>query len=168
MIFLCGMMGAGKTSIAIELAKSMNKKFIDTDDLIVEQEKMSITEIFHSKSEEYFREIELEILRNYNFGNSIVALGGGAICSMERISIVQGKGHLIYIELPINILAERLLKTKDRPLVMEVSFDKKELEYRLEEILKKRERYYKKADIRIDGTQGIREIVTELTGYFNV
>jgi shikimate kinase len=168
MIFLCGMMGAGKTSIGKELARTMNKNFIDTDELIEQQEKMSINQIFHTKSEDYFRDLEMELLRNFNFGNSIVSLGGGAICSMERITIIQGKGHLIYLELPVSVLAERLLKSKQRPLVMEVSFDKVELENRLTEILRQRERYYKKADIRINGNQSINEIVTELSGYFNV
>jgi shikimate kinase len=54
-IILIGMMGSGKTTVGKILADEINFKFIDSDDLIEKQEDKSITDIFLSKGEDYFR-----------------------------------------------------------------------------------------------------------------
>ena len=61
-IYLIGSMGSGKSTIGRLLAKQMNLPFFDIDKMIVDQEKMSITDIFSKYSEEYFRETESNIL----------------------------------------------------------------------------------------------------------
>ena len=54
-LFLVGMMGTGKTTIGQLVAEKMNFKFIDTDDWIEKQNAMSVSEIFNSKGEIFFR-----------------------------------------------------------------------------------------------------------------
>ena len=45
-IYIIGLMGSGKTSVGRMLAKKTNKKFFDIDQIIIEKEQMSISEIF--------------------------------------------------------------------------------------------------------------------------
>ena len=59
---LIGMMGSGKSTIGIAIAKAIRFKFIDTDKEIEKEEKKSITKIFEEKGEKYFREIEKKII----------------------------------------------------------------------------------------------------------
>ncbi len=63
-IFLVGPMGSGKSSLGKKLAKSLDKKFIDTDKEIEKKEKKTINEIFENNGEKYFREKEKEFLIN--------------------------------------------------------------------------------------------------------
>ena len=44
-IILCGFMGSGKTTVGKELARKMNFKFIDTDELIEKEQGITIKEI---------------------------------------------------------------------------------------------------------------------------
>ena len=59
-VFLCGFMGCGKTTVGRLAAKKLGCGFCDTDDLIVEDQKMSIPDIFAEKGEPYFRQVEAE------------------------------------------------------------------------------------------------------------
>ncbi len=45
-IILTGFMGVGKTSVGTRLAKDLGYAFVDTDELIEADQKMTITEIF--------------------------------------------------------------------------------------------------------------------------
>ena len=63
-IFLVGPMGSGKSSLGKKLAKSLDKKFIDTDKEIEKNERKTINEIFENSGESYFRKKEREFLIN--------------------------------------------------------------------------------------------------------
>ena len=62
-IFLIGFMGSGKTTVGRILARKMNAKFLDTDDMIEKAEGMKISEIFRLRGEAYFRDLETETMR---------------------------------------------------------------------------------------------------------
>ncbi len=64
-IFLIGFMGAGKTEIGKILSKKLNYKFLDSDYEIEKYEKMTISEIFKTKGEEYFRNLETAFIKNF-------------------------------------------------------------------------------------------------------
>ena len=79
-IILTGFMATGKTSTGKALSQRTGYPFIDTDDLIVEREGMSITQIFQEKGEPYFRELERSIVSEVSKQDKVViAPGGGAI-----------------------------------------------------------------------------------------
>ena len=61
-IFLIGFMGVGKTSTSHKLSQKLGVKEIDTDAMIVEQEGRSISDIFDTDGEEYFRSVETGII----------------------------------------------------------------------------------------------------------
>ncbi len=63
-IYLVGFMGCGKTTVGKELAKRVNKKFIDLDEEIVSQTGKSIPELFNEFGESGFRDIETQVLKN--------------------------------------------------------------------------------------------------------
>ena len=77
-LILCGFMGCGKSHIGRMLARECTAVFIDLDRYIVDNQKMTIPEIFAQKGEPYFRDLEAQYIRNFR-GRTIVATGGGAI-----------------------------------------------------------------------------------------
>ena len=62
-LVLTGMMGVGKSTVGRRLAKKLSFDFIDIDKVIEEKEKSSISEIFKTKGEIYFRKIESQITK---------------------------------------------------------------------------------------------------------
>jgi len=89
-IALTGFMGVGKTTSGRELARKMNYRFIDMDVEIERQEGMKISEIFATKGEAYFREVETDMLRRYaDEVDVILSCGGGTIKAEENREILR-------------------------------------------------------------------------------
>lgn len=128
---LIGMPGSGKTFIGKKIAKKTGKQFIDIDEKIVEQEKMSIPKIFEQKGEDYFRAVETEVLKKYCACSGMVISTGGGIVTRERNkSVIRQNGKVIWIQREINHL-----ETDGRPLSQKGS---------LEELYHSRKSAYKK------------------------
>ncbi len=117
-IVLIGMMGSGKTTTGKILSQMLGISFIDTDEVIEERENMSISEIFKTKGERYFREKETVVLNSLlNNKPSIIATGGGIILSSENREMIKKRSIPIFLYGDIEVLAKRLEKASDRPLL---------------------------------------------------
>ena len=57
-VFLCGFMGCGKSTVGKVAAGLLGVQFVDLDEHIEQQEKMTIPVIFSKKGEQYFRDCE--------------------------------------------------------------------------------------------------------------
>src|SRR5690625_5362958 len=98
-IFLCGMMGAGKSTIGPRLADLMEKPFADLDQIIEETEKMTIPAIFEKKGESWFRKRERELLiQTAREFNGVLALGGGSLQNQELTDQLKMYGWLVYLD----------------------------------------------------------------------
>lgn len=122
-VFLCGMMGSGKSSLGKKIASKMHWDFIDLDILIEEEEKKTISEIFKNSGENYFRNIETQALQKIILSkkNVIVALGGGTPCFNNNMELINKNGLSIFLNVELNKIANRLLNAKTtRPLIAEL------------------------------------------------
>lgn len=63
-IVLIGFMGAGKSTISDFLKTVFAMEVVEMDQIIAEREGMSISDIFETYGEEYFRNLETELYRN--------------------------------------------------------------------------------------------------------
>jgi len=127
-IVLLGYMASGKSSIGKRLSKKLSMRFLDLDDYIIEQEKMSVSKIFELKGEVYFRLIEHKYLKEILAKDEkfILALGGGTPCyanNMEEIN--KGNTLSIYLQGSTATMIERLIRKKSkRPLIAYLGDDK--------------------------------------------
>ena len=84
LVFL-GMMGSGKSSIGNLVSKKLNLPFVDVDNLIVKNTKMSVSEIFETKGENYFRNLEEKItLKCLKKNKIVISLGGGGFINSKN------------------------------------------------------------------------------------
>ena len=82
-------MGAGKTTVGMELAKKLNYKLIDTDHSIENDQSRKIKDIFSEDGELFFRNLEtLKLKELINVENAIISTGGGIILKDENRSIL--------------------------------------------------------------------------------
>ena len=124
-IFLVGPMGSGKSSLGKKLAKSLDKKFIDTDKEIEKKENKTINEIFENNGEKYFREKEKEFLINIpNNLNMIIATGGGIVTNQENREKLK-ENKVIFLNASIERQNKRTSKSDKRPLLKNVNRLKK-------------------------------------------
>jgi shikimate dehydrogenase len=106
------MPGCGKTTIGRELARRLNKRFIDTDMEIERETGKTPTEIINENGEAYFRELESRavITAAKNSGQIIATGGGSVLLSQNREALLQNS-FIIFLVKDIKLLA-----TTARPL----------------------------------------------------
>ncbi len=116
-VILCGMMGAGKTTIGIKIAECTGRRWYDTDGMIVDRHG-KISDIFEYYGEEYFRKIETEIVKELSGqDNLVISTGGGLVLKSENDKILQENGKIVFLRASLNTLAERLKVDGTRPLL---------------------------------------------------
>ncbi len=118
-VVLIGFMGAGKSSLGKAVAKILQVPLLDTDQMIVESEGMSINEIFRLKGEEYFRNLESETLRKLGDGQEryVLSVGGGTPLREENRPLLHKAGCVVYLKVGVDTLEERLKNDTHRPLL---------------------------------------------------
>ena len=144
-VFLCGFMGCGKTTVGKLAAKKLGCGFCDTDDLIVEDQKMSIPDIFAQKGEPYFREVEANIVKGVCGKKAVVACGGGAMLNPDTAKAASEAGVVVFLDADFETCYERICNDKNRPIA--ASSTKEELRERFD---KRRVLYAAHSDVRID------------------
>jgi len=151
-IVIVGYMGSGKTSIGKKLAYHLKVPFLDTDQMISEQEGIPISEIFERHGESHFRTLEQDLIKNLGQLESFVlSTGGGLPCYNNLMEELNELGTTLFLKRPVRELAHRLSVSKTkRPLIEGQS--KEELIDFIKISLKKRTPFYEKAKFTIPRT----------------
>lgn len=117
-IFLVGLMGAGKSTVGRLLARRLGRRFIDTDHEIEKRNGVTIPVIFEIEGEEGFRRREQEVLADLAQTPDIVlSTGGGIVLRPENREILRDQGFAVYLSARPELLAERTRHDKSRPLL---------------------------------------------------
>ncbi len=149
-LFLVGFMATGKTTIGKRLSSKLNLPFYDSDREIELSLGCSINEYFRIYGESKFRAIEekviIEKIQNNKDNNFIMSLGGGAYLNHSIRKLINFIGISIWLNSDIDIIYNRLKKSKNkRPLI--ITFNTKQ---KLEKLLKERILHYQKAHIQVN------------------
>lgn len=115
-LILIGMPGAGKSTIGIVLAKALAKDFVDTDVLIQLQQSKTLQDIVDNQGYLKLREIEEQVLLNTHYPNHVIATGGSAIYSERAIHHLRQFGQIIFLDVPLAELTERVQDINTRGL----------------------------------------------------
>jgi shikimate kinase len=146
-LYLIGMMGSGKSTVSKLLAERLAYRFIDTDMSIEKICDRSISEIFQTAGEAEFRQIETQVLADISaYTRLVVSTGGGIAMKLENWNHLQ-QGLVVWLDVSVDILVERLREDTSRPLIVNASAN--ELHDKLSLILAERRDRYAAADLRI-------------------
>ena len=148
-IVLFGFMATGKTTIGKILAEKLNYGFIDTDQLIEEDNGKKITKIFEEHGEDYFRKLEKKAVKKAaKLDKQIIACGGGAVLDPRSVEHLKKNGNLVLLKASVDEIIKRTRDDTSRPLLQG---DDPKSKARV--LLEKRSNVYDKvADIMIDTT----------------
>ena len=147
-------MGCGKSYWAKELAQYLNYKHIDSDNEISQQQNLSIKEIFETKGENYFRQLEKKWLNDFDSENSVVAVGGGLPIYNNNMEVLLNKGKVFWIDEPFGVIYERIKNDENRPLLRKSKDE-------LEKLLEDRTAIYAKA-IKIPSPKSVEDFLNNL------
>ena len=144
LVFL-GMMGSGKSSIGYLISKKLNLIFVDVDNLIEEESQISISEIFKTKGEGYFRNLEQKItLKALKGVNKVIALGGGSFINDKIKKEVLINHFSFWLNCDESVLLKRIKGSKKRPLAFQST------DQEIKRLIKERTRIYSKAQFKIN------------------
>lgn len=164
-LILIGFMGSGKTTVGVKLSYRLQVPVEDTDKLIERREGRSINEIFADDGEEYFRQLEMELLSELagKNGSRIYSVGGGTPVRVENRTLLKRLGRVVYLRVSPETVYERLKNDSTRPL-LQCQDPLGRIRQLMEE---RREAYEACADIIIDTDEtdmdGILKKITEET-----
>ena len=144
-IVLLGMMGSGKSTIGYLLSKSIKLKFFDVDRIIEKKTGLKINNIFETKGETYFRNLEekitLKLLKNKR---KIISLGGGGFLN-EKIRKEILKNNLsFWLSWKKSTILNRIYRNKKRPIALKLN------ENDLIKLINYRSKVYCKANFKIN------------------
>lgn len=117
-IVLCGFMGCGKSTVGRVLADRAGLEYVDMDTHIESVAHMRVDEIFAKFGEARFRELETEAARALSRRQGLViSTGGGAVLRPENTAAFKQGGRIVMIDVPLEVIKQRLLGDTTRPLL---------------------------------------------------
>ena len=164
-IFLIGFMGAGKSTISDYLKNALAMDVVEMDQCIVERQGMSISDIFETYGEEYFRELETNLLIEMQSQSNVVVSCGGGVPMRERNVVEMKKnGRVVLLTAKPETILERVKDNHDRPLLE----NNKTVPFIADLMEKRRAKYEAAADIIVNTDhktvlQVCEELVQRLT-----
>ncbi len=159
-IVLCGFMGSGKTVVGNELSKIMGRKFVDTDELIEQEQGVAIKAIFATHGEDYFRDLEFECCKKVSeMKNCVVSTGGGALTFERNAEVLRKSGKIVFLDASFDVICDRIGNSNNRPL-----FRDREKAYELYE--ERKSKYLSAADYVVDGDMSARKTAMNIAEMF--
>lgn len=168
-IFLIGLMGSGKTTLAhyISQQSKVYTAVKDTDDMISDIENSSISDIFLNKGERYFRNAERQLIETHPFENTVVATGGGLPCYNDNMNKLLQKGWVVYLKTTPSLLVNRLWENRSNRPLLASCVTRDDLEKELKRMQDQRLVYYNQAHLIIenngDEKTAFEEIKSKIT-----
>ena len=172
-VFLMGFMGAGKTTLGKALAAHLGVSFIDLDQYIESRYMKSVSQIFATRGEQGFREIESRLLREVGeFDKVIVSCGGSTPLIGDNMDYMLSQGQTVYLKCSNETLLSRLKTARSqRPLIASKTDD--ELALFIESETKRREPGYLRAQYicpgdRLESRDQISETIEYIENLLNL
>ena len=146
-LFLIGFMGAGKSSVAQALGRSLGWKVVEMDQHIAAREGMSIPDIFAQKGEPYFRACETALLKSFAQSEPcIVSCGGGVPMREENVQAMRACGTVVLLTARPEVILDRVKDDHNRPLLE----GHKDIPYIAALMEQRRPKYEAAADLVVD------------------
>lgn len=115
-IFFVGFLGAGKSTLARNLGRMFNRRYIDTDKMVERRRGLTVTKIFNLEGEPQFRLLETEALASLEHERSLlVSCGGGIVETPENIELIHEMGYCVYLEGDIHDSLRQIKRRDTRP-----------------------------------------------------
>lgn len=145
-IVLIGFMGAGKTTVGPLVAEALGWTFLDLDQELVRRTGISVAELFRTRGEPAFREMELGLAEETTgLARHVLAAGGGAFAQAATRDALSRGALTVWLDCGLPAVQRRLSPDGSRPLATDRET--------IAELFVQRESSYRQADCKVDAEQ---------------
>ena len=117
-ITLVGMPGCGKSTVGRHLARHLQLRLVDSDQVIEQRIGMPIRDFFAERGEAAFRRVEEQVIDELSvLPDAVLATGGGAVLSEANRRHLRERCHVFYLRSAPEDLFRRLRHDTQRPLL---------------------------------------------------
>jgi shikimate kinase len=158
-IYLIGMPSSGKSTLGKELTRHIRYRYLDTDRMITNTNRLDVKTIFTQYGEPYFRQLEHDTLHAIRSNSKLViSTGGGMPCFNDNMSYIKQNGISVFLNVSVEIIYDRIQRHSgnDRPLLDKEQSD---ILQTLKDKQAERLQFYSQADITINGEITARELL---------
>lgn len=142
-IVIIGFMGAGKTTVARELATKTQLEMVDTDDLLAQQFTQPTGQLLTQVGEPKFRELEFQTFQQALVDKQpIIATGGGIIESQASLELLQTLPSVYWLQVDYDVCWQRIANDQSRPIVAQSSYDELHARFERRQVLYQRAASY--------------------------
>lgn len=117
-ISIIGMAAAGKSTIGRELARLIDWPHVDTDHIIESVYGVRLQQIADRMDKERFLDLEDNIVSRINLKRILISTGGSVVYRDPAMLHLASLGPVIYIEVPLPIILERIARKPERGLAI--------------------------------------------------
>ncbi|HEX7928836.1 MAG TPA: shikimate kinase [bacterium] len=159
-VVLIGFMASGKTSVGKRLSRRLGYRFVDTDQFIEEELGCTIAELFITKGEPFFREMETRVSRRLSkLDNAVVSTGGGLPITQGNLELLKVAGPVVFLKASLDDILQRLERDTRRPKLKEGE----NLRDTVMRLLEQRLPRYEQADFVVETAQkGMNRVAGEI------
>jgi shikimate kinase len=120
-IVLIGYRGTGKSSVGQYIAEKLDKKYISTDEIIVDRVG-PINEYVEKEGWDKFRDVEKRIIKNIDTDQAVIDCGGGVIETAENYKPLKRLGPIFWLKASIDTIINRIKDSTNRPALSDKDF----------------------------------------------
>ena len=144
-VILIGMAAAGKSTMGRELSQLLGWVFVDSDNLIEAAYGARLQTVADALTKEEFLDMEETVIRRIRMQRCVIATGGSVVYRPRAVEHLRGLGPLLYLDVPLDIVLERIARKPDRGLAIAPG-------QTIEDLFNERRALYEKAaTLRITG-----------------
>lgn len=162
-IVLVGFMGTGKTSVGRRLASQLRMRYVDTDDVIEQDNRRYIRDIFAEDGEAVFRRLESTAVCHVSKRhNHVISTGGGVVLKAANMENLKRNGVVFCLTATAEAIYRRIGHQRHRPLLQTP-----DAMATIQKMLAERHPYYAQADYIVKTTgRSFGDIVAHIRSVF--
>ena len=158
-ISFIGMAGCGKSTLGKAISEKHGLSFIDTDDLIESEYKMTLEDVKKEFGYKFVRSAEEKAILGLDRTTKIISTGGSAIYSSISMHHLMSFSKIIYIDTPLDEIVKRIGIGQKRGLAVPAGISVSDV------YLERKPLYEKFSQLTVDGSKSIEQLVSEVNIY---
>jgi XRE family aerobic/anaerobic benzoate catabolism transcriptional regulator len=162
LVALIGLRGAGKSTVGPELAKLLQRPFVELDSLVEDEAGLGLEEIFALHGEGYYRRLEREVLSRFvSTGTAaVLATGGSLVTDRATYDLLKGSAITVWLQARPELHLARVAAQGDRRPMAGRADPLAELRL----LLRDREPLYREAEVTVDTSERTPEEIAREIG----